>query len=141
MQVISTILALDIGDARTGVASANTIAQIASPLTVIEHPITELPAKVADLVLQHQASLLVIGLPRGLHGQDTAQTKHIQECIDKIGQLVEVPIQTQDEAVTSQKAESELRSRGKPYTKGDIDALAATYILQDYLDVHSKELA
>ncbi len=39
----------------------------------------------------------------------------------------------QDEAVTSKHAEAELESRGKPYERGDIDALAATYILQDWL--------
>jgi RNase H-fold protein (predicted Holliday junction resolvase) len=39
----------------------------------------------------------------------------------------------QDEALTSRKAESELNKRGKPYAKGDVDALAATYILEDYL--------
>jgi putative Holliday junction resolvase len=140
MQVINTLLALDIGDARTGVAVANTIAQIASPLTTLECPIADLPPKIADLVTQQQASVLVIGLPRGLHGQDTDQTKHIQACVDQIRSLVSVPIYLQDEALTSQKAEDELRGRGKPYGKGDIDALAATYILQDYLTSHAKEL-
>lgn len=141
MQVINTLLAFDIGDARTGVAVANTIAQIASPLTTLECPIAELPSKIAELVREQQASMLVIGLPRGLHGQDTDQTRHIQVCVDQIKEHVDVPIHMQDEALTSQKAEDELRRRGKPYGKGDIDALAATYILQDYLTVHAKELA
>lgn len=140
MQVINTLLALDIGDARTGVATANTIAHIASPLTTLECSIKELPAKVAQLVDEQQASALVIGLPRGLHGQDTEQTKHVQECVDQIRALVNVPIYLQDEALTSQKAEAELRSRGKEYGKGDIDALAATYILQDYLVSRTEEL-
>ena len=40
----------------------------------------------------------------------------------------------QDEALTSVKAEEELKDRKSPYEKGDIDSLAATYILQDYIE-------
>jgi RNase H-fold protein (predicted Holliday junction resolvase) len=39
----------------------------------------------------------------------------------------------QDEAATSRQAESELQARGKPYSKEDIDALSATYILEDFI--------
>ena len=44
----------------------------------------------------------------------------------------------QDEALTSHHAEEELEARGKPYERGDIDALAATYIVQDWLDGHPE---
>jgi RNase H-fold protein (predicted Holliday junction resolvase) len=47
----------------------------------------------------------------------------------------------QDEAVTSKRAEAELEARGKPYQRGDIDALAATYILEDFLAGHREPAA
>jgi len=47
--------------------------------------------------------------------------------------MLEVAIETADEALTSVRAKEELQSRGKPYEKGDVDALAATLILDDYL--------
>jgi RNase H-fold protein (predicted Holliday junction resolvase) len=50
-----------------------------------------------------------------------------------LAQQVDLPLSWQDEAVTSAQAEAELVQRKKPYTKGDIDALAAVYILNDYL--------
>jgi RNase H-fold protein (predicted Holliday junction resolvase) len=53
-----------------------------------------------------------------------------------LGQKLPLPISWQDEAVTSVRAEEELRARGKPYVREDIDALAATYILEDYLHEH-----
>ena len=42
----------------------------------------------------------------------------------------------QDESLTSVMAEDRLKASGKPYEKGDIDAMAATIILQDYLEIH-----
>ncbi|MCA9329634.1 Holliday junction resolvase RuvX [Candidatus Saccharibacteria bacterium] len=134
MQAISNIIGLDIGDSRTGVSMANTIARIASPLTVIECSTVNLPDDLLKLVKEYSPVALVAGLPKGLSGQDTAQTKHIIQIVDTLKRVINLPIFTQDEANTSKQAEEELRSKGKPYRKGDIDALAATYILQDFID-------
>jgi putative Holliday junction resolvase len=76
---------------------------------------------------------IVIGLPRGLEGQDTAQTAVARSAGMELARQLDLPTSWQDEALTSAQAEAELKSRGKPYAKGDIDALAATYILEDYL--------
>jgi len=82
---------------------------------------------------QEQVDLLVIGLPRGLNGQETQQTVAARTYGEKLAADLNLPVAWQDEAVTSVQAEQELIKRGKPYQKGDIDALAATYILEDYL--------
>ena len=79
---------------------------------------------------------LVIGLPRGLAGQHTQQTRDVETFGQQIGQALHLPVAWQDEALTSVQAEQELHDRGKPYQKADIDALAATYILEDYLHEH-----
>lgn len=128
----NTILALDVGERRIGVARANTVARIASPLTTLERS-AQTPKDIHKLVTGEQASVLVIGLPRGLNGQETAQTAAVEAFADELRTILSVPLKWQDEAVTSHKAEAELTARGKPYAKGDIDALSATYILEDFL--------
>lgn len=128
-----TILALDIGAQRIGVASANIIARIASPLVTISND-SATPETIKRLIADHDVELLVIGLPRGLDGQETGQTQTVRDFVEDLRRtLGDFPVQFQDEALTSRKAEEELAARGKPYQKGDIDALAATYILDDYL--------
>jgi putative Holliday junction resolvase len=127
---VSVILALDVGDRRIGVARARTDVKIAQPLTTLEVS-ADVNDQLAALCQQEAASLLVVGLPRGLDGQETGQTRKVQAFVEQL--QVGLPVQFQDEAVTSAKAEQELNARGKPYDKADIDALAATYILEDYI--------
>jgi putative transcription antitermination factor YqgF len=79
---------------------------------------------------------IVVGFPRGMQGQHTAQTAAIEQFVAELKQHVPLPIHFQDEALTSKHAKAELDARGKPYDKGAIDALAATYILEDFLQEH-----
>lgn len=137
---ISTILALDVGDKRIGVARANTLARLASPIATLHHGPDTLD-EIARLVASEDAATVVIGLPRGLDGQETAQTAHVRAFGSQLESVLHVPVHWQDEALTSRKAEAELERRGKPYQKGDIDALSATYILEDFLHDNQEELS
>lgn len=127
-----SVLALDVGDRRIGVACANVIARIAQPLTTIINDDTVLP-QLQQIISDQQATIMVIGLPRGLDGQHTAQTRTVEAFKEKLQRHIDLPLYWQDEALTSRKAETELQKRGKPYSKGDIDAYAASYILEDFL--------
>lgn len=132
---MSSIVALDVGEKRIGVAIASQIARLARPLTTI--PNDKHTLEVLNQIIQEESvTTLVVGLPRNLSGEDTPQTAYVRQFTE---QLDHDMIRFQDEALTSKKAEMELRQRGKPYTKGDIDALAATYILDDYLQQHGAE--
>jgi len=131
----SSLIALDVGERRIGVALASSQARLAAPLITLQRG----EASVQDiqrLIDQQGASVLVIGLPRGLDGQHTAQTTAVQDFGALLEQNLAIPIYWQDEAVTSRQAEAELEARGKPYQKGDIDALSATYILEDFIRDH-----
>ena len=130
---VGSIVALDVGEQRIGVASASTIARIAHPLLTLTHT-DDIQQQITELLRKEDAVALVVGLPRGLDGQETAQTGYVRAFIDALRPAVAVPVHFQDEAVTSRKAEAELIARKKPYVKGDIDALAAAYILEDYLN-------
>lgn len=127
-----TILGLDIGTKRTGVAKAVVEMGIASPLVTLENPDT-LSRDVANLVEIHDAQAVIIGRPRSLSGEVTAQTEYTEAKAREIEAAVQVPVYLIDEALTSVKAEDELARRKKPYTKADVDMLAATYILEDYM--------
>lgn len=136
-----TILALDVGAQRIGVAIANVIARIASPLVTIPNNAST-TGTIQKLIAEHDVEMLVVGLPRGLDGQETAQTQTVRDFVSSLQQAIgDFPMQFQDEALTSRKAEEELEARGKPYQRGDIDALAATYILDDYLQENSGATA
>jgi len=130
-----TILALDVGAKRIGVARAHLEAAFPRPLMTLDNP-KSFVADIVRLVDSENAAAVVIGLPRGMQGQETAQTAAVQEFGGILAGQLAVPLHWTDEAVTSEKAEAELKRRGKPYVKGDIDALAATYILEDYLREH-----
>lgn len=125
-------LALDVGRARIGVAAANSIARIAAPLPALTND-EQLPGRLQALVADLQASVLVVGWPRGLNGQETEQTHYVADFVERIKPGLAIPIELQDEAATSIKAEAELKARGKVYEKGDIDSLSAVYILEDFL--------
>ena len=132
----SNILSLDVGERRVGVAMANVVARFANPLTTLNNS-DDIWLDIAKLIADHDIETVVVGLPRNLSGDDTAQTRYARAFAEKING---VKIAFQDEALTSVKAEDELKIRGKPYEKGDIDALAATYILEDYLTAHGANL-
>ena len=134
----STIVALDVGSKRIGVAIASLAARLPRPLTTLEHG-PKLWRELQELVAAEHVRLLVVGLPRGLSGQSTPQTAEVEAFAAQLQQAVGLPMHWQDEAVTSRQAEAELQERGKPYVKGDIDALSATYILEDYLKEHAHE--
>ncbi|HKR81570.1 MAG TPA: Holliday junction resolvase RuvX [Candidatus Saccharimonadales bacterium] len=135
----SSVMSLDVGGSRIGVALANVVARIASPLTTLDALQTTW-VDIARLVEQHRVVALCVGLPRGLDGQETDQTRTVRAFADELQKKIYVHVYLQDEAVTSRQAEAELQARGKPYVKGDIDALAATYILEDFLRDHPEAL-
>lgn len=126
------ILALDVGAKRIGVAVASLIARLPRPLITLENNETFIPA-LQDIIEVENIGAIVVGFPRGMQGQHTAQTKEIEEFTQQLRTQFAMPIRFQDESVTSKQAEKELQARGGSYERGDIDALAATYILEDFL--------
>jgi putative Holliday junction resolvase len=129
-----SIVALDVGERRIGVAVADTAVRIAVAYDTIEVDGSELEA-IARIVISEHADTLVIGFPRNQAGEPTAQTEFVVAFSEKLKDVAE-NIVFQDESLTSVLAEQRLKSYKKPYTKDDIDAQAAAIILQDYLELH-----
>lgn len=129
---MAKLLALDIGEKRIGVALADAKAPFPAPLTTLEASDT-LADDFSALIHKHKVSTVVVGYPRNQQGEATEQTARVEHIVSLLKVPSSVQIVWQDESLTSVKAEDELKRRGKPYEKGDIDALAATYILNDYI--------
>ncbi len=111
------VLGLDIGQQHIGVARGSLAAHIAEPLTSFS---TSMAAEaLPKLIKDHAATALIIGLPRGLNGQETDQTRWTRDWLDQLKPLLTVPVHWQDEALTSQNTDH---------------AGAAARILQDWLD-------
>lgn len=127
------MLSLDMGERRVGVALANPIARMASPLTTLENN-DQLIDAIQALIQEHAVDTVIVGLPRGLDGQETAQTQKIRAWVDDFEKQTGRSVILQDEAVTSIQAEQLLKQTKKSYSKEDIDMYAAAEILQDYLN-------
>ncbi len=131
----TSVLGLDIGNVRIGVARASWPDGIPTKLTVLTNDLN-LSGELAKLVASENAILLVAGLPRTLEGKETNQTRLTLTLVDKLRQELKLPIYLQDEAGTSLKAEEELRTNNRTYLKSDIDQLSAVYILEDFMSEH-----
>lgn len=126
-------IGLDIGEKRIGVARINTEAKIAEPLELIRTGTQDTFKAISGLISEHQAVGIVLGLPRGLDGQETAQTVSIRDFARQLKRHSEVPVYLIDEAGTSKQAQ-ELIAQG---SKGSIDSIAAALILSDFIAQHN----
>jgi len=135
-----SLLALDVGAKRVGVAIASLAARLPRPLITLQRDDTLFPT-LQTIAEVEGVNKLIVGFPRGLQGQHTQQTEAIEAFVVELKQHFALPVQLQDEALTSKHAEDELRMRGTPYEKEDIDSLAATYILEDYLKEFKEKVA
>lgn len=131
MNQTRVVLGLDIGTARIGVAIADERMRIPVPKGVVEVNGQEMEA-IMSLIKEHDISTVVVGYPRNQSGEATQQTQLVESVVEPLRKFVD--IQFQDESLTSVLAENRLKSRNKPYSRGDIDAEAAVIILEDYLE-------
>lgn len=129
-----SLISLDVGEKRIGVALADTSVRIAIPFMTVEVDGNELQS-IAEIVVKEGADTIVVGYPRNQQGEATAQTHYVEKFAEQLEDL-DVKVVFQDESLTSVMAEQQLSSHKKPFEKGDVDAQAAAIILQDYIEAH-----
>jgi putative Holliday junction resolvase len=96
------VLALDYGAARTGVAVSDATGTIARPVGVVERAASEGGlAALRDLVLEHEAERVVVGMPMTLRGEHGAQAVETDEFVEALRGIVGVPVETYDERFTT----------------------------------------
>ncbi len=140
------VLALDIGLRRVGFAISDPTGLLARPLcTVVVGPgnaIDRVAAQIAELAAEEDGlGRIVVGLPSRLDGAPTPQTAVVLAFIEGLKGRTRIPIVTEDERLTSREAEGRLAVREKDWRKrkATLDAVAASIILQDYLDRPRRE--
>jgi putative pre-16S rRNA nuclease len=131
-------LGLDLGSKRIGVAVSDRSGTIASPLTVLQRSTSRRTdhERIAALVREEEAELVVVGLPRSLSGRDGPAARAAMVEIAALASVVEVPVETYDErftTVTANRALAESGVRG-PARRQVVDKVAAAVILQSWLD-------
>ena len=131
MAAKKNILALDVGDRRVGVALADSQIKIAVPYGYLERS-DKIVRQITELMLDHDISILVIGYPRNQSGEATKQTESVEQFAEELAEIeIDADLVFQDESLSSVEAERRL---GRVKDKGEIDAEAASIILQDYLE-------
>ncbi len=138
-QISRSILGLDIGSKRIGIAKAFWPDGLPSPLITLANDGNFL-ANLQHIIQTENVKILVVGRPRGLDSKDTQQTKYTSSFVQEFNKSLKLPIYWIDEAVTSIQAENELRLSKKAYSVEDIDSLSATYILEDFMNSQSGEI-
>lgn len=128
------IACLDYGDKRVGVAVAHVIAKMPRPLTTLQNDDTLLTA-IQQLIAAEDIGKVIVGLPRGMDGGYTEQTKAAEAFANRLVGAVQVPVETADETLSSVDAETFLA--GRSHNKGELDAVAAAIILERYFASHS----
>lgn len=132
-----TIISVDLGKARTGLAISDKTGFLASPLDMIEEksPAKRLE-KVAQAVIDNKAELVVVGLPKNMDGSEGDSAQNAREFASALTEKTGVKTVMQDERGTTITAHTYLSDRdvkGKK-RKAQVDTVAAAIILQDYLD-------
>jgi putative Holliday junction resolvase len=131
------ILAIDHGTVRVGLALSDDMELVASPLTTLSNGAT-LIAEILRVVKQKQVGKIIVGLPMLMSGGRGAAAERTERFADALGKalLQEVPIEFVDERLSSKTAERALKREGHEINpkEGLVDQLAATVILQDYLN-------
>ena len=136
-------LGIDYGERRIGLALSDATGLLASPWKKLPNDgnLRAAVARIADAVRALQQDddglqAIVIGLPRRLSGEASEQTARVQQLAELLRQQLGVTVILQDERLTSHAAEELLAARERDWRKrkGQLDAMAAALILQDYLD-------
>lgn len=160
------LMALDVGEARIGVALSDAGGFLASPYTTLRvtRDEAETWAKLQQLVTETEAEELIVGLPISLDGEIHAQAERIMAFTERLKTHISLPVIFWDERLSTVEAERLLSeggqqprerrqrksSRGGKGGQGsghrrkkrgqqEIDALAAAVILQEYLDQHPQK--
>jgi putative Holliday junction resolvase len=130
-------MALDVGGRRIGVALSDPTRVLASPLTTLRaEPRERALSEIAALVRRHEVVEVVIGLPLTLSGDVGPQAQTIQQFAELLKAHLSTPVHLFDERLTTVAAERMMIDLGmKPeQRKARIDEVAASIILQDFLD-------
>jgi putative Holliday junction resolvase len=143
MEVKGKVLAIDLGEKRIGLAISDETRTIAAGYEVLTRKSRrEDFERYMEIIEQQNITLVVMGLPVTLNGEEGQRASWVRDYSTELMQNITVPLQFWDERFSTKQAQASLHARGKRGKKmrERVDAVAAAFILQDYLDAHSDYL-
>lgn len=134
---MNKILGLDVGDVWIGIAISDALLLTAQPLMTIKRESNKIAyEKIHEIIIENNVEKVVVGLPKNMNNTIGPQSEKVIKFAEKLKNKFKVEIEYVDERMTTLMAEQVLiegsvrRENRKKY----IDKIAATYILQSYLD-------
>jgi putative Holliday junction resolvase len=136
-----TVLGLDVGNKRIGVAVSDESRLLATPnTTIIRTELSKDIDSILEVISQKLVKEIVVGFPLSLSGKVGIQARNVSLFIDSLSSYTSIPIKTVDERYSTVEAEKRLKEIGvnPSENRSRVDALAAAIILQSYLDSDSQ---
>jgi putative Holliday junction resolvase len=135
------VLGIDAGERRVGVAMSDELRLLASPVTVLHRRprgLAPVMDRIRDLVRREDVRHMVVGLPLNADGSEGSQARRARDFARVAERVVGIPVTMWDERLSTREAEAILRAQGRNLrrvrARGELDAVAAAAILQDFLD-------
>lgn len=136
-------LALDIGETRIGIAVSSRDGKMAMPVKVLPAAeVTGMAKTFRYLVEDYEPDILVSGRPLTMAGEPGTQAERVAAVAQKIADELDLPLEFEDERLSSQEAKRILREQGlnEKQMRGKIDMIAASLFLQTWLDRKYEEV-
>lgn len=132
---MTVLIGLDYGERRVGIAVTDPSGKLALAAgTHVEGRDGSVIAKLRDLIREHGAVGLVVGLPLTADGRETGMAERTRRFVKILARELSLPVSLHDERYTSKEAAGWIALRGRPARRGEVDAVAAQIILQNYID-------
>jgi putative Holliday junction resolvase len=138
-----SVLGLDIGQKRVGIAGCDGLGLIATGLTTLTRTSFQADVKqLQKLIEEREVELLVVGLPYSMKGNLGFQAQKVQKYAQRLANTLQLPLEYIDERLTSVEAEEQLKAQKRFSTRNKslIDRQAAEIILQQWLDQRRSSL-
>ena len=131
------IIGIDYGEVRVGISLSDLTQTIATPFRTISYKnFDDLLTQLKEIIIANEVDKLVVGVPYNMKGEDTKQTLKVKEFISSLESNLSYDIALIDERLSSIEAEKTMHKMNikTGHNKSDIDKIAASVILQEYLD-------
>ena len=131
------ILGIDYGEVRVGLSLSDLTQTIAKPFSTLTYnSMDDLLDQLKKIIHENEVNKLVVGIPYNMKGQDTKQTLKVKEFILFLASNLSYDIEGIDERLSSVEAEKTMHKMNikTGHNKSQIDQIAASVILQEYLD-------
>jgi putative Holliday junction resolvase len=129
------VIALDHGSARCGCAISDPTGTLVRPLGAVKKPDTkDGRAQLVALIAEHEAELVLVGLPRLQSGEEGEQAAAVRSFVGRLAAEIDVPVELYDERFTTKLAQASIAAGAS----ADEDSLAAAHLLEEYLEMHQS---